>query len=120
VIIGWVWIGFWTYWPSLWSISNYSATAGLHNLQITTSTTNLFQPALSSPAVPWQRLLTVEILQLLALTSFFPRVSFRTACQLFPQLSYSAISSQPPLQSSTALSIQHTALQADGYFTPNS
>jgi hypothetical protein len=30
---------------------------------------SLFQPAVSSQAVPWQRLLTVDILQLHALTS---------------------------------------------------
>jgi hypothetical protein len=29
---------------------------------------SIFQPAVSSPAVPWQQLLTVEILQLSALT----------------------------------------------------
>jgi hypothetical protein len=60
-----------------------------------------FQHAVSSLAVPWQRLLTVEILQLHAL---------RCSCHSRPcrtQLStdYSAISSQPLLRSSTALPI---------------
>jgi hypothetical protein len=64
---------------------------------------SFFQPAVFSPAVPWQRHLIVEILQLPALRSFFRRLSFRTACQLFPELNYIAISSQPSLQNKTAL-----------------
>jgi hypothetical protein len=49
---------------------------------------SVFQPAVSSPAVPGQRLLTVKILRLFALGSFLSRLSFRTACQLFvPELS---------------------------------
>jgi hypothetical protein len=46
---------------------------------------SLFQPAVST-AVPWQRLQAVEILQFLALRFFLRRLSFRTACQLFPEL----------------------------------
>jgi hypothetical protein len=46
------------------STSNYSAVINLHISQIT-----LFQPAMSSAAVPQQQLLTVEILQLQALIS---------------------------------------------------
>jgi hypothetical protein len=42
--------------------------ADLHNLQITTRSV-LSQPAVSPTAVPLQRLLTMEILQLPALTS---------------------------------------------------
>jgi hypothetical protein len=38
----------------------------------------LFQPAISSPAVPWQRLLTVEILLLHALKSSLYRLRYRT------------------------------------------
>jgi hypothetical protein len=34
---------------------NYSTTANLHNSQITTAPGKPFQPAVSSPAVPWQR-----------------------------------------------------------------
>jgi hypothetical protein len=70
----------------------------------------LFQLAVSSPAVPWQRLLTVKIVQFSALRSFLRRLSFRTACQLIPQLKWVAISSQLPLQSSTAHSTQLTGL----------
>jgi hypothetical protein len=46
----------------------------------------------------------VEILQFPELRSFLRRPSFRTACQLFPQLNWIDISSQSSLQSSTALS----------------
>jgi hypothetical protein len=60
---------------------------------------SLFQPPVSLPAVPWQRLQPAEILQFQA---------FRSSCHSRPcrtlvncQVNYSAISSQPPLQSST-------------------
>jgi hypothetical protein len=39
---------------------------------------SLFQPAVPSPAVPWQRLPTVEILQLHALRSYLHRLPRRT------------------------------------------
>jgi hypothetical protein len=42
----------------------------LHNSQITTATAKLFQPAVASLAIHWQRLFTVEILQLHALRSY--------------------------------------------------
>jgi hypothetical protein len=58
---------------SLGTIGNYSAIADLHHSSL-----------LPSPAVPWQRLLTVEIFQLPALTSFLHRLSYRTACHLTP------------------------------------
>jgi hypothetical protein len=57
--------------------SNYSATANLHNSQITTAYAKLFQPALSLPAVPWQQLLTVEILQLHALKLSLHRLPYK-------------------------------------------
>jgi hypothetical protein len=63
---------------------------------------SLFQTAMSSTAVPWQRLITVEILQLPALRSSCHSCPCRTLVNC--QLNYSAISSQPPLQSSTELS----------------
>jgi hypothetical protein len=47
----------------LGTIRNYSATANLHALQITTASAKLYQPTASSTAVPYQRLLTVEIPQ---------------------------------------------------------
>jgi hypothetical protein len=40
---------------------------------------SLFQPAMSSPAVPWQRLLTVEILQLHPLRFPLHSIPWRTA-----------------------------------------
>jgi hypothetical protein len=39
---------------------------------------SIFQPAVSSPAVSWQQLLTVEILQLHALKSTLQRLPYRT------------------------------------------
>jgi hypothetical protein len=62
----------------LGTTSNYSVTANLHNSQITTAPAKLFQTAVSSPAVPWQRLLTVEILQLHALKSSLHRLPYGT------------------------------------------
>jgi hypothetical protein len=49
---------------------------------------SLFQPAVSSPAVPWQLLLTVEILQLNALKSSRHRLPYRTDESLTLSLSY--------------------------------
>jgi hypothetical protein len=49
------------------STSNYSAVANHHNSQITRPHSVSFAACVSSAAVPWQRLLTVEILQLHAL-----------------------------------------------------
>jgi hypothetical protein len=43
---------------------------------------NLFQPAVSSPAVPWQWLLTVDILHLHALKTSLHRLPYRTHSQL--------------------------------------
>jgi hypothetical protein len=42
--------------------STYSATANLYNSKITTEPAKFPQPLLSSPAIPWQRLLTLEII----------------------------------------------------------
>jgi hypothetical protein len=42
---------------------NYRGTANPHNSHITTASAKFFQH-MSSPAVPWQMLLTMEILQL--------------------------------------------------------
>jgi hypothetical protein len=49
----------------LGTTSNYSPIANLHHLQITTAPSKIFHPLVSSPAVHWQRLLTVEILHAL-------------------------------------------------------
>jgi hypothetical protein len=62
----------------LLSTSIYRAIVTLQNSQISTATVKLFQPAVSSPAVAWQRLLTVEILQLYALESSLHRLPYRT------------------------------------------
>jgi hypothetical protein len=74
----------WIYWllisHRLGTTSNCSTTANLHNSQITTALFKVFQPAVSSPAVPCQRLLTVKILQLPLLRSFHRRLPNRTAC----------------------------------------
>jgi hypothetical protein len=67
-----VWTGDWIYWHTChttWTASNYSAVTDLHNSQVTTASAKPFSSLLSSTAVPQQRLLTVEILQLPALTS---------------------------------------------------
>jgi hypothetical protein len=49
-------------------------------------TLSLFQPAVSSPTFPWQRLLTVEILQLHGLKSSLHSHPYRTLHQLTTDL----------------------------------
>jgi hypothetical protein len=51
----------------LGNTSSYSGTSNLHNSQIATTSAKHFHLAVSSSAVPWQWLLTVEKLQLHAL-----------------------------------------------------
>jgi hypothetical protein len=53
-----------TTYTQLGPTSNYSAIANPHNSQITTASANLFQPAVCSPEIARQWLLTVEFLQL--------------------------------------------------------
>jgi hypothetical protein len=48
----------------LGTTNNCSAIAYLHILIITSASAKFFQPAASSPVLPWQRLLTVDNLQL--------------------------------------------------------
>jgi hypothetical protein len=61
---------------------NYSATDNLYNSQSTTAPIKRF------PAVPWKRLLTVEIFQLHALRSSLYRLRYRTHINwLTPNLS---------------------------------
>jgi hypothetical protein len=69
----------------LGTTSNYRAITNLHNTQITTTPTKFLQP-LCSPAFPWQRLLTVEFLQLHALRYCLHSLSCRTAYQLTTDL----------------------------------
>jgi hypothetical protein len=62
---------------------------------------SLFQPAVSSQDVPCQRLRTVEILQLHALSFDLHRLRCRNLANY--RLNYRAISFQPPLQRSAEL-----------------
>jgi hypothetical protein len=57
-VLDW-WMDLLITYTSLGNTSNYSATANLHNSQINAVPDKFFQPAVSSPAFPWQRLLTV-------------------------------------------------------------
>jgi hypothetical protein len=79
VAIDGVWIGEWISWPlihTLGTTSNYSATANLHNSQITTA------PAKSFPAVPWKRILTVEILQIPIFTASLTELNSQLSLSL--------------------------------------
>jgi hypothetical protein len=58
--------------------SNYSATANLHNSQITTAPAKHFPFFCVFTSRSWQRLLTVEILHLHALKSSLHRLPYRT------------------------------------------
>jgi hypothetical protein len=74
-------IGDWIYWPLIHAIGNYKqlqTTANHHN------TRYAFSSLLSWPAVTWQRLLTMEILQLHALRSSLHSLPYTT--QLNSQL----------------------------------
>jgi hypothetical protein len=57
-----------THYSKLQVISAPSLISTIHKLS--RQPLSLIQPAVSSPAVPWQQLLTVEILQLPTLRSF--------------------------------------------------
>jgi hypothetical protein len=59
------------------STGNYSATAIYIIHKSPQHPLSLFQSAVSSPAVPWQRFLTVKILQLHALKSSLHRLLYR-------------------------------------------
>jgi hypothetical protein len=64
----------------LGSTSNYSVITNLHNSQIITATAKPFPACcVYSPAVPWQRLLTVEILQLHAFRFYLHSHTCRNA-----------------------------------------
>jgi hypothetical protein len=68
VTIDGVWIGEWISWP-LGTTSNYSAIANLHNSQITTAPAKLFPACYVFNSCFLATALTVEIIQLHALTS---------------------------------------------------
>jgi hypothetical protein len=79
----------------LGTTSNYSATANIHNSQIITAPAKSFQPAVSSPAFPRQRLLSAEILQFHVFRFYLHSCPCRTLPNC--QLNYSAVSSLPLL-----------------------
>jgi hypothetical protein len=66
----------------LGTTSNYSTIVNIHIHKSPQRMLSRFQPAVSSPAFPWQWLLTVEIIQLHALRSSLHNLFCRTACQL--------------------------------------
>jgi hypothetical protein len=73
-----------------------SAPANLYNSQITIAPAKpFFQPAVSSPAVPWQRLLMVKVLQLHALKSLHHGLPCRTDYQLKVQVTLRSTLSRP-------------------------
>jgi hypothetical protein len=80
---------------------------------------NIFQPAVPSSAVPWQRLLTVEIIPLHALKSYFHSLPCGTELStnnwLTPRLA--AISHQLPSLLFTGW-LSSDNCQAGGHFTP--
>jgi hypothetical protein len=72
----------------LGTTSNYSTTSISTIHKSLQHPLRLFQPAVSSPAIPWQQLLTVEILQLHAFKSSLHRPPYRTYYQLTLSLAY--------------------------------
>jgi hypothetical protein len=101
---------------ALETTSNISVSANLNTSQITTAPAKPFSSLLSSSAVPWQRLLRVEILQLPALRSCFVTAA-RAELLLSTQLQRHFFSAH--MQSSTANG-PLTNFQAGGHFTPAS
>jgi hypothetical protein len=116
VTIDGVWIGQWTHCTLIHTTRKYKQLQrhswSPHFYKSPLHPLSLFQLDVFSPAIPWQRLLTVVILQLLALRSFLRRLSFRTASQLFPQLNWILVCSETLLQSSTKLSTQLSNLNS--------
>jgi hypothetical protein len=106
----WLSTGFWIsewidhLYTRLGSTSNYSATANPHNSP--QHPLSLFQPAVSSLAVPWQRLLTVEFLLFHALKPSLHRLPAQDSLGRFSCLSYncSARTTQKrPVSNSTSI-----------------
>jgi hypothetical protein len=89
----------------LGTTSNYSAIFNLHNSQIATAPLSIFQPSVFRrfPATA-SNIGDSSASHAQVLPS--PTRS-EVAYQPFPQLNWIAISSQPPLQNSTALSTQN-------------
>jgi hypothetical protein len=81
VITDGVWIREWIYWPVIHKARTTSNTGLPLFFTVHKSPQHplsFFQPAVSSPAFPWQRLLTVEILQLHTLRTYLHRLPYKT------------------------------------------
>jgi hypothetical protein len=82
VTIDGVWIGEWIYWTTYTHDSELQAITAPSLISTILKSPrhplSLFEPAMSLPAVPWRRLLTVEILQRHALKSSLHRLPYRT------------------------------------------
>jgi hypothetical protein len=79
VTIDGVWIGDSIYWPHDSELQIISAPPLISTIHKSPQhPLSFFQPAVSSPVVPWQRLLTVEILQLHELKSSLHRLPYGT------------------------------------------
>jgi hypothetical protein len=76
-------------------VSDYNAIANLHALPSLQHTISFFQPAVSSPAFPGYRLLTVEILQLPGSSPLSMAAPFQLS--LFFKDSRSELTWLPPL-----------------------
>jgi hypothetical protein len=88
------WIGEWIFWPLIYTTWNYKH---LHTLQITAAHAKPFPACSVFTAVPWQRLVTVEILQLHALRSYLHNLPYRTAwtsCSNYLGYNFSARTTQ--------------------------
>jgi hypothetical protein len=70
----------------LTTTNNYRVIANLHKSELTAATAKAFQLAAYSTAVPWQRLLTVEILQLHALRFYVHNLPWRAFYQVYSLL----------------------------------
>jgi hypothetical protein len=90
--------GEWIYWPFIHKTRNYkwlqrySLISTIHKSP--QHTLSLFQPAVSSSAVPWQRLLTVDSTQLHALRSSLHSLPCRTQLNKSESESYNTTNGQ--------------------------
>jgi hypothetical protein len=80
VTIDGVWIGEWIYWPLIHAPRDCKKLQ--HHSLSPQHPLSPFQPVVSSPDVPWQRLLTVKILQLHELRFDLHSLPYRNVWQL--------------------------------------